>query len=164
MIADPKFEAIAPDFAFAWHNMPGLPFGEAALIAGPVNCASRGLRAIFVGETAHASTPEFGVSPMRALARLMPELTALGRGGALDMGYSLVTITHVEMGARAFGVAPGRAELWAALRTLADATMGALAESPSGGFRRRRSPTGSTSSSPITTSFPTARTRPRRWR
>ena len=127
--ADPKFEEIAPDFAFAWHNMPGLPFGEAALVAGPVSCASRGLRAIFVGKTAHASTPEFGVSPMRALARLMPELTALGRGGALDMGYSLVTVTHVEMGARAFGVAPGRAELWAALRTLTDATMGALVES-----------------------------------
>jgi len=128
VIADPKFEAVAPDFIFAWHNMPGLPWAEAALAAGPVACASRGLRAIFVGKTAHASTPEFGVSPMRALAKLMPELSALGRGGRLDAGFSLVTVTHVEMGARAFSVAPGRAELWATLRALSDAAMAALVE------------------------------------
>ena len=27
VIADPKFAAIAPDFCFALHNMPGLPLG-----------------------------------------------------------------------------------------------------------------------------------------
>ena len=30
VLEDPKFEAVAPDFVFAWHNMPGLPFGRAA--------------------------------------------------------------------------------------------------------------------------------------
>jgi amidohydrolase len=120
VICDPMFVAITPDFAFAWHNMPGMPRAQAAVAAGPIACASRGLRAIFNGKTAHASAPETGVSPMRALARLMPELTALGRGGPIDADYSLVTITHVEMGAHAFGVAPGRGELWATLRTLTD--------------------------------------------
>jgi len=65
---------------------------------------------------------------MRALARLMPALTALGRGGAIDEGYSLVTITHVEMGAHSFGVAPGRGELWATLRTVTDPAMASLVE------------------------------------
>jgi len=131
VLEDPKFEALAPDFVFAWHNMPGLPFGRAALKAGPIACASRGLRARLSGWTSHASTPELGRSPMRALASLMPELTALGRGGALDEGYSLVTVTHAELGERAFGVAPGEAELWATLRTLTDegmASLGAAAE------------------------------------
>jgi len=128
VVADPKFAELAPDFAFAWHNMPGLPFGKATLAAGPVNCASRGLRATLSGKTAHASMPEYGVSPMRALAALMPGLTELGRGGALDAGYSLVTVTHAAMGERAFGVAPGRAEIFATLRTLTDATMAALVE------------------------------------
>ena len=128
MIADPKFAEIAPDFVFAWHNMPGLPFGRAALAAGTMNCASRGMRAILSGSASHASTPELGVSPLHAVAKLMPKLTALGRGGPLDAGYSLVTVTHVEMGERAFGVAPGGAEIWATLRALTDATMAALVE------------------------------------
>lgn len=128
VIADPQFAPLKPDFAFGWHNMPGLPFGRASLRSGPVNCASRGLRATLSGKTAHASMPEFGVSPLRALAALLPGLTALGRGGALDEGYSLVTVTHASMGERAFGVAPGGAEIFATLRTLTDATMAALVE------------------------------------
>jgi amidohydrolase len=128
VILDPMFSTIQPDFVFAWHNMPGMPQGEASIANGSAACASRGLRAIFNGKTAHASSPEAGVSPMRALARLMPELTALGRGGAIDEGYSLVTITHVEMGAHSFGVAPGRGELWATLRSVTDATMASLVE------------------------------------
>ena len=126
VLADEKFDEITPDFAFAFHNMPGLPLGKAALKAGPINCASRGLQAILRGKTAHASMPEYGVSPLRAFVRLLPELTALGRAGALDEGYSLVTVTHAEMGERAFGVAPGAAEIWATLRTLTDATMARL--------------------------------------
>ncbi|MDE3175226.1 MAG: amidohydrolase [Pseudomonadota bacterium] len=126
VLADPRFAEIAPDFAFAWHNMPGLPLGRAALKSGPANCASRGLRAILSGRTAHASAPETGVSPMAALARLMPALTALGGGGALGPGYRLVTVTHARLGEPAFGVAPGEAELFATLRTLTDDGMAAL--------------------------------------
>jgi len=126
VIADPQFAEIAPDFAFAYHNMPGLPLGKATLRSGPVNCASRGMRIVLTGKTAHASMPEFGVSPMCALADLLPALTALGRGGALDENYALVTVTHAEMGERAFGIAPGRAEIWATLRTLTDTQMSGL--------------------------------------
>jgi amidohydrolase len=129
VVADPKFTDIAPDLAFAYHNMPGLPLGRAALRAGPVSCASRGLRIALTGKITHASMPEFGVSPMRALSELMPALTALGRGGTLDAGYSLITVTHAQMGERAFGIAPGHAEIWATLRTLTDEGMAGLVES-----------------------------------
>jgi amidohydrolase len=128
VIVDPNFAAIQPDFVFAWHNMPGMPRGQASIADGPAACASRGLRAIFNGKTAHASAPEAGLSPTRAIAKLMTELTALGRGGEIDAGYSLVTITHVEMGAHSFGVAPGRGEVWATLRTVTDAGMASLVE------------------------------------
>ena len=126
VIADPKFAAIAPDYAFALHNLPGLPLGHARLSAGPANCASRGMRIVLSGRTAHASMPETGVSPMAAVAELMPGLTALGPGGALEEGYALVTVTHAAMGEPAFGIAPGRAEVWATLRTLSDDGMDAL--------------------------------------
>ena len=126
VIADPRFAAIAPDYAFAWHNLPGLPLGRIALAEGPVNCASRGMTITLTGRTAHAATPEQGVSPMAAVAQLMPALTGLGRGGPMDAGFSLVTVTHAALGAPGFGVAPGHAEIRATLRTLTDAGMAGL--------------------------------------
>jgi amidohydrolase len=123
VVADPKFRQIAPDYAFALHNLPGLPFGKVALADGSVNCASRGMRIVLSGKTAHASMPETGTSPVNAVANLMPALTALGEGGPLDEGFAMITVTHAKVGEAAFGVAPGRAEIWATLRTLTDAGM-----------------------------------------
>ncbi len=123
VLADPRFREIAPDLAFALHNLPGLPLGKAALIEGPVNCASRGMLITLTGKTAHASMPEFGISPVPAVAGLMPALTALGSGRVLDEGFAMVTVTHAKIGEPAFGVAPGHAEIWATLRTLTDAGM-----------------------------------------
>ncbi len=126
VVADPRFAALRPDWAFAIHNLPGLPLGQSALKAGVVNCASQGLRITLAGKTAHASQPETGISPAGALSRLIPALTALGPGGALGPGYRLVTVTHARLGAAAFGVAPGEAEIWVTLRCLADADMADL--------------------------------------
>lgn len=126
VIADPKFRAIAPDLCFALHNMPGLALGTAALKSGPVACASRGMRILLQGRTAHASTPGQGLSPMAALSTLMPALSALGNGGRLDDAFAMATVTHADMGARSFGVAPGEAEVWTTLRTLTDDRMGTL--------------------------------------
>ena len=78
VVADPRFGEIAPDFAFSLHNLPGIPFGEVRLRTGVVNCASRGMRIVLEGKTAHSSMPETGVSPMLAISRLMPALPALG--------------------------------------------------------------------------------------
>ena len=129
VVGDPGFADLAPDFAFAIHNMPGIPRGHVAIVDGPVCCASRGMMLTLTGRTAHASMPETGVSPMAALARLMVDLTALGSPPGTPTGapdYTLVTITHSEMGAPAFGVAPGKARLFATLRSLTDARMSDL--------------------------------------
>ena len=126
VIADPQFAQIAPDYAFALHNVPGIPFGQVELKEGLVNCASRGMRIVLHGRTAHASMPETGVSPMLSVARLMPALTALGEGGVLSDDFAMATITHASMGEPAFGIAPGKAEIWTTLRTLSDAQMDQL--------------------------------------
>lgn len=144
VIADPKFSAITPDFAFALHNLPGLPVAYASLSEGPANCASRGLRMVLTGKTSHASVPEDGVSPMPAIAALMPALTALGPGGPLDGNYALVTITHAALGSAAFGVAPGEGEVWATLRTLRDESMASLCEAAEQLARRVASENGLT--------------------
>lgn len=126
VVADPRFAALRPDWAFSIHNMPGLPFGHSALKAGAVNCASQGLKITLSGKTAHASLPETGVSPALALARLIPAIGALGHVGQLGPDYRLVTITHARLGEAAFGIAPGEAEIWATLRTMEDGQMAAL--------------------------------------
>lgn len=129
VISDPKFDQIQPDIALALHNFPGLPLGHVAITTGVMNCASRGMKLILEGRTAHASQPETGVSPAPAIARLITRLTALGKGGTpSDAEFSLVTITHVRIGEPAFGIAPGRAELWLTLRTQRDDRMAALVQ------------------------------------
>lgn len=126
VLADPRFAALKPDWAFALHNMPGLPLGHATLRAGTMMCASQGLRIHLTGKTAHASMPETGTSPVHAVARLIPALLSLGPGGALDERFRMVTITHARMGEPAFGISPGYAELWVKLRTREDGPMAAL--------------------------------------
>ncbi len=128
VIADARYAMIRPDWAFAIHNLPGLALGHVAVRAGVVNCASQGLRVVLTGKTAHASLPETGLSPAFALAELIPALTALGDARTLDDAFRLVTVTHARLGAPAFGIAPGEAELWVTLRTTRDAPMAALHE------------------------------------
>lgn len=123
VLADPAFVAIRPDWAFAIHNMPGLPRGTAHVPDGPAHCASCGLRIALTGRTAHAAEPQQGLSPGPALARLIPALAALGQGGQVGPGFRLATVTHARLGVPAFGIAPAEAEVWVTLRALADADL-----------------------------------------
>ena len=126
VLDDPAFAEIRPDWAFSLHNFPGLEHGAMALEAGPANCASRGLRVVLTGHTSHASTPEHALSPALSLARLIPAVMAEGPGGDLGDTFRLVTVTHTRMGEPAFGITPGRAELWMTLRTVHDRDMADL--------------------------------------
>ncbi|MDR3372497.1 MAG: amidohydrolase [Ancalomicrobiaceae bacterium] len=120
VIADPRFAEIRPDLAFAYHNLPGFAVGTAVLGEGLVNCASAGMRITFLGRTAHASSPEDGISPMGALSSLMPMLTGLGGGAITDPDFARVTVTHARLGEPSFGIAPGAAELYVTLRALSN--------------------------------------------
>ena len=128
VIADPQFTQIAPDWALSLHNMPGVALGAAWLAAGPVNCASLGLKISLTGATAHASLPEDGKAPTDALPQLINGLRAMGPGGSMQPGFRLATITHLRMGEPAFGIAPGEAELWVTLRGLSNDDLDALLE------------------------------------
>lgn len=123
VVADPAFAEIQPDWAFAIHNEPGRPFGHVATRPGLINCASLGLRITLMGKTAHAADPQDGISPAPAIARLIPALTALSCGTALDDSFRLATITHVQIGEPSFGVAPGTGQIYVTLRTTQDAAL-----------------------------------------
>lgn len=126
VVADPAFEAIKPDWAFAIHNEPGRPFGFVSTRAGLTNCASQGLAITLTGKTAHAADPQDGVSPALTVAKLIPALADMGTGGALTDDFRLVTVTHVNIGAPTFGIAPGDGVIYATLRTAQDAAMADL--------------------------------------
>ena len=128
VVADPAFDEIKPDWAFAIHNDPGSPFGFVSTRAALMNCASLGLKVKLSGKTAHAANPQDGVSPALAVAKLIPALDDLGHGegGPRNDAFRLVTITHANIGEPTFGIAPGKAEIFATLRTAGDAGMESL--------------------------------------
>ena len=120
VVNDPAFAAIAPDWAFAIHNEPGLPFGYVGIKSGVMNCASRGLKIMLQGRTSHAAEPELAVSPVAMLPDLLGALQALGTGGAITDDFTLSTITHITVGEPSFGITPGTAEIWLTLRASRD--------------------------------------------
>lgn len=126
VIDDPRWPEIRPDFAFAYHNVPGRPLGEVGLRAGPGNCASRGLQILLEGKSSHAAAPEDGVSPGPAMAALMTTLTGLSHGVIGDEDFSLATLTHANLGEPSFGIAPADGELRVTLRSMTNERMEAL--------------------------------------
>ena len=115
-----KFTSIRPDWAFAIHNEPGLPFGYVGIKPGLINCASRGLAISLKGRTSHAAEPELASSPVSALPEMLSALGNLGTGGELDDSFGLSTVTHVSVGEATFGITPGDATIFVTLRASRD--------------------------------------------
>ncbi|MEQ9695532.1 amidohydrolase [Shimia sp. SDUM112013] len=126
VIDDPRWPEIRPDFAFAYHNVPGRPMGEVGLREGPGNCASRGMQILLEGKSSHAAAPEDGVSPGPAMAALMNCLPELSFGTIGDEAFSLATLTHANLGEPTFGIAPADGELRVTLRSMTNERMDAL--------------------------------------
>ncbi|MCC0037164.1 MAG: amidohydrolase [Hoeflea sp.] len=120
VIADQRFERIRPDFAFALHNLPGLPLGAVGVRPGPFTFASEGLAIRLSGRTSHAAQPEAGVSPAAVMVRLVEALPALPATLGHTPGHSLVTLSHARLGEAAFGISPGEADVWATIRAIDD--------------------------------------------
>ncbi|WP_179380417.1 amidohydrolase [Jannaschia marina] len=123
---DAAFADLAPDWAFALHNEPDIARGVAHVPDGLSSAPSVGLRLAFTGVEAHACAPQDGRSPAAAMARLMTALPALSRGAFPEEDFRLVTLTHARLGEPAFGIAPGRGEVFVTCRTCSDATLAIL--------------------------------------
>ncbi len=120
VVKDPQFAEIAPDYAFALHNVPGLPLGQVATLPGPFSCASRGLTVHLRGKPSHAAHPEDGTSPATAMCRVLEGFTRLPRE---LQGFNRITPVHARLGDPGFGTAPGDAWVMATLRTRNDQEM-----------------------------------------
>jgi amidohydrolase len=117
VLEDDRFEAIAPDWIFALHNLPGEDFGEIQIKSGPFAAGSVGTILLFRGTTSHAAYPEQGRSPAPAVAQLIQGLAALPESVKSGKGIAKLTIIHTRIGEAAFGTTPGEAEVMATLRS-----------------------------------------------
>ncbi|MGB3244430.1 MAG: amidohydrolase [Sulfitobacter sp.] len=126
VIDDKRWPELRPDFAFAYHNVPGRPLGEIGLRPGPGNCASRGMQILLEGKSSHAAAPEDGLSPSAAMVALMQALPELSSGTIGSKTFALSTLTHAKLGEPTYGIAPGHGELRVTLRCMTDERMEAL--------------------------------------
>lgn len=127
VVESEAFAEMRPDWAFAIHNLPGFPLGQVVVRSGVLNAASRGLSIQLTGATAHAAQPETGRSPVLAVASLLRDLPNLPTMALPSDPISSVTMVGCTLGEKAFGTAPGSAEVWATLRAETDSSMAELA-------------------------------------
>ncbi len=123
VIDDARWPEIRPDYAFAFHNLPGRPLAEIGLRTGPANCASRGMQIKLHGKSSHAAAPEDGLSPGAAIAQLIQQAPALSSGTLTDSSFGLCTPTHAQLGEPTFGISPGDGEVRLTLRAITDERM-----------------------------------------
>ena len=99
---------------YAFHNLPGYPEEQLVYREGLTQPASEGLRIRLEGKTSHASAPEEGRNPAKALARIA--LYAEDLCSEPSDGMLLCTITGIELGNGDFGISPGCGEIFLTLR------------------------------------------------
>ncbi len=128
IVEDKKFKALAPDYVFALHNLPGYPKGQIILREDVFASASRGLIIELTGATSHAAEPEKGRSPALAMAQMVEDLSAAPQLFTALHEAAKVTVIHARLGEIAFGTSPGYATVMATLRSYSQEVMNRLAQ------------------------------------
>jgi amidohydrolase len=123
ILADPRFEEIRPDAAFALHNLPGYPLHEVVMRKGTFAAGSTGMTIYLTGKTSHSAHPEAGINPAQVLAKLIQKLPELPKEVP---GFALLTLIHAELGSLAFGTSAGKASLSMTLRAFDQQELEAL--------------------------------------
>jgi amidohydrolase len=123
VVSDPAFAQIAPDIVFALHNIPGAAIHQVILRNGPFAAASKGMTVKLTGKTSHAAEPDKGISPAKAIARIIQALDELTSDRSLFREMVLLTIIHIRMGEVSFGTTPGYAEVMITLRAFRNEDM-----------------------------------------
>ena len=126
VLADPRFESIKPDQVYALHNLPGTPFGHVLTRPGTFSCASSGMHIHLSGLETHAAQPEQGISPSRALCELVQMIESPAEQSKTNSPLDFATVTHLSMGSKSFGIAPGAAHIMVTFRSEHDAIMSAM--------------------------------------
>lgn len=115
------------DYLFGLHNIVGYPKGQILTKPGTFAAASRGMVIKLFGKTSHAAEPEFGISPVMAMAEITTKMTIVHITNPFS-DLTLATVIHSELGEIAFGTSPGYGEVRITLRAMKDEDMQKLIE------------------------------------
>lgn len=129
VINDEQFKNIRIDAAFALHNLPSYAKHQIVLKKECFASASLGLKLVFEGATSHASQPEKGNNPQIVVTTLLDAFQKKYENLKRDRYNTILTVTHVSIGEKTFGVTPGHAEIWLTLRSQDDSALRQLTES-----------------------------------
>lgn len=100
---------------YAIHNYPGVPFGSVNSREKTICFASTGLSLEFTGVSTHASTPELGKNPAKAISKIVLALDDLIVKNGKE-GLVLATVVQMDIGERAFGVSASKGRLLLTVR------------------------------------------------
>ena len=119
ILEDKRFTDLTPDYIFALHNIPGLEKGNIVVKEGVFAMGSTGMIINFEGKSTHAAYPEKGISPGKAISKIILGVEQVNSDNAYD-GVAFATIIHSRMGNEAFGTQPGEGTLMLTLRAESD--------------------------------------------
>lgn len=126
VIEDMKFEKIKPDLIFTLHNLPGFPLKEVIVREHAFTAAVNSIIIKLHGKTSHAAEPELGINPALAVAEILKESILMNRNSDNGNDMKVITPVYAELGEKAYGVSPGRAEVHLTLRCRDDESLRSL--------------------------------------
>ena len=127
VMRDKAFRNVNPQYVFGLHGIPGFEMNQIIVRKGVINAASVGMTVYLTGRTSHASYPERGKNPAKALAELIQFTEALPLTQSFK-DFTLTTVIHALLGEIAFGTTPGKAEFRATLRSFVNSDVEKLKE------------------------------------
>lgn len=128
ILQDPKFEELESDYTFALHNIPGAELHKIITVKDNFSASVQSLAIFLKGKESHASEPEKGINPARAVSQLIEEFSNLNEPDLSKKNFALLTPVHINMGQAAYGISAGEAELHYTLRTWSEEEMASLKE------------------------------------
>lgn len=128
VLRDPKFEELAADYMFALHNIPGADLHKIITVNEHFSASVQSLAIYLQGKESHASEPENGINPAKAVSELISEFSKMNVADLSKENFALLTPVHIKMGQPAYGISAGEAELHYTLRTWNEGEMNALKE------------------------------------
>ncbi|SEP74765.1 amidohydrolase [Neolewinella agarilytica] len=115
-LQDARFTALAPDYVFALHNIPGAPLHEVLLTPTTFSPAVQSFSVQLSGKEAHAAEPQNGRNPAVAISRIVAALAPLNVPDPNREDFCVLTPVHLTLGQKAYGISPGEGELHYTIR------------------------------------------------
>jgi amidohydrolase len=122
MLADKRFKALdAPDYVYAFHNVPKYPLGQVLLRKGLFAQGSVGFIARYRGKTSHSSYPEHGINPAPAVTALVAAVNRFDETLADSVSAPILgTVSYAQLGIAEkgpnFGTTPGEGVVMGVVR------------------------------------------------